>query len=291
MLANSCKVRDLHETKVLWVDALCINQEDDAEKSYQVRLMTEIFRNCQRCFVWLGEFEQDVVLKQGTTLDTYRGEGVTMDQANAQLALDFVTKLSELSTGGHFTADQTCLPAGWVNVSPQEVTALNKLMNLKFFDRIWTVQEFILPSRVALVLGTIRCEKALERLVSMDERDLWKHDPSYGECCKAAVEEVPDFPALILALYENTIALRRKRYKQLTLHNALDNFRIRSTKDPRDKIFGLLGLTDPKTRQLIDYKLSKKQVYIRCVRYGLRTTKSLRPLMRLPESSQDTALP
>lgn len=284
-------MRDHHEIKVLWVDALCINQADDAEKSYQVRLMTDIFRNSQRCLAWLGEFEEDVVLKQSITLDAYRGEGVTMDKANAQLALDFVTKLSELSTDGHFTADETCVPAGWIYVSPQEVTALNELMSLKFFDRIWTVQEFILPSCLALILGDIQCEKALERLVSMDERDLWKHDPLYGGCCKAAIERVPDFPALILALYENTISLRHKRNRQLTLHNALDHFRIRNTKDPRDKIFGLLGLTDPKTRQLIDYKLSKKQVYINCVRYGLKATNSLRPLMRLPESNQDTTLP
>ncbi|KAG8165466.1 hypothetical protein KVR01_004018 [Diaporthe batatas] len=290
-LFAALRLRDRHEIKVLWVDALCINQEDDAEKSYQVRLMTEIFRNSRRCFAWLGEFEEDVVLKQGVTLDAYRGEGVTMDKENARLALDLVTKLSELSTDGHFTADEACVPAGWVSVSPREVTALNKLMSLKFFDRIWTVQEFILPSHVGMVLGTIRCEEALERLVSMDERDLWKHDPVYGGCCKAAIEKVPDLPALILDLYENTVTLRHMRKRQLTVHQALEHFRTRNVKDPRDKIFGLLGLTDPSTRQLIDYKLSKKRVYIGSVRYGLRTTNSLRPLMRLPESNHDTALP
>ncbi|KAM3422452.1 hypothetical protein BST61_g2800 [Cercospora zeina] len=39
----------------LWVDALCINQNNETERSAQVALMFEIFRHAERCIVWLGE--------------------------------------------------------------------------------------------------------------------------------------------------------------------------------------------------------------------------------------------
>ncbi|KAF2181322.1 HET-domain-containing protein [Zopfia rhizophila CBS 207.26] len=42
------------EIKLLWADAICINQEDDAERSRQVRLMGLIYWTADRVIVWLG---------------------------------------------------------------------------------------------------------------------------------------------------------------------------------------------------------------------------------------------
>ncbi|KAF2185647.1 HET-domain-containing protein [Zopfia rhizophila CBS 207.26] len=39
----------------LWIDAICINQEDVEEKAVQVRLMGAIFRGAQKVHIWLGE--------------------------------------------------------------------------------------------------------------------------------------------------------------------------------------------------------------------------------------------
>jgi Heterokaryon incompatibility protein (HET) len=41
-------------TKVVWIDALCINQTDDEEKSWQVQLMKEIYQRADHVSVWLG---------------------------------------------------------------------------------------------------------------------------------------------------------------------------------------------------------------------------------------------
>jgi hypothetical protein len=41
--------------QLLWIDAICINQDDMAERSEQVKLMTEIYRNAKRVLIWLGE--------------------------------------------------------------------------------------------------------------------------------------------------------------------------------------------------------------------------------------------
>jgi len=42
----------------LWVDAICINQSDENERSSQVNLMSTIYRAARRVLVWLGKEDQ-----------------------------------------------------------------------------------------------------------------------------------------------------------------------------------------------------------------------------------------
>jgi len=55
-------LRDDMEARSLWVDALCINQENDAEKSEQVAAMANIYRQSRRTLAWLGEHDEFVDL-------------------------------------------------------------------------------------------------------------------------------------------------------------------------------------------------------------------------------------
>ena len=41
--------------RILWVDALCINQENNDEKGRQVQSMAKIYAKASRVIVWLGE--------------------------------------------------------------------------------------------------------------------------------------------------------------------------------------------------------------------------------------------
>jgi hypothetical protein len=41
--------------RTLWIDALCINQDDTLEKGYQVAAMHEVYSAAQRNLIWLGE--------------------------------------------------------------------------------------------------------------------------------------------------------------------------------------------------------------------------------------------
>ncbi|KAM7185053.1 Heterokaryon incompatibility protein (HET) domain containing protein [Naviculisporaceae sp. PSN 640] len=45
------------EPLLLWVDAICIDQGNNEEKSAQVAMMARIYASCHECFVWLGEQE------------------------------------------------------------------------------------------------------------------------------------------------------------------------------------------------------------------------------------------
>ena len=54
--------RLIHGTKsndrVLWIDAICINQTDIQERNVQVRRMLDIYKSATRVVIWLGEGDQ-----------------------------------------------------------------------------------------------------------------------------------------------------------------------------------------------------------------------------------------
>jgi hypothetical protein len=52
-------LRSPDESRRLWVDAVCINQHDDEEKSSQIPLMASIYRLADHVLVWLGKEAND----------------------------------------------------------------------------------------------------------------------------------------------------------------------------------------------------------------------------------------
>ena len=80
----------------LWIDAVCINQDDDDERSAQVSLMADIYKKATSVCVWLGEASPD-----------------------SNLALDFISRIVKLDEFDRLVADEK---------TPQEWAALSSLM-------------------------------------------------------------------------------------------------------------------------------------------------------------------
>jgi hypothetical protein len=49
------------ETRDLWADAICINQQDTTERSAQVQLMARIYSEASKVLLWLGKEEPEIV--------------------------------------------------------------------------------------------------------------------------------------------------------------------------------------------------------------------------------------
>lgn len=52
-------LQDRFIERIIWVDAICINQEDDNEKGLQVQSMAKTYAKASRVLVWLGEATAD----------------------------------------------------------------------------------------------------------------------------------------------------------------------------------------------------------------------------------------
>lgn len=82
-----------HEVRI-WVDAVCINQGDDMERTHQVELMCDIYRSTKRTFVWLGDLER-------SSTDHYSGDcftwsGDESDRPQIAFVLSHMDRISEL---------------------------------------------------------------------------------------------------------------------------------------------------------------------------------------------------
>ena len=53
MLSSGCDTLPVRGS--LWIDAICIDQSHAEEKSHQVAMMLDIYRNADRVYAWLGE--------------------------------------------------------------------------------------------------------------------------------------------------------------------------------------------------------------------------------------------
>jgi hypothetical protein len=49
------RLRHTTRTRSLWIDAICIDQSHAEERSHQVAMMLDIYRNADRVFAWLGK--------------------------------------------------------------------------------------------------------------------------------------------------------------------------------------------------------------------------------------------
>lgn len=50
---------ETHRKRAIWIDAICINQQDDLEKNHQVAMMSDIYQRALRVLVWLGESSEE----------------------------------------------------------------------------------------------------------------------------------------------------------------------------------------------------------------------------------------
>ncbi|KAF1966795.1 hypothetical protein BU23DRAFT_485692 [Bimuria novae-zelandiae CBS 107.79] len=106
--------------RLVWLDAICIDQSNTRERDAQVVKMGDIYRNCSRVVVYLGK---DV----------------------AQIVSD----TSERSTiPRRFSLDEVVDKFTDASIDPQ------KLFQLQYFTRVWIIQELLLPPGAIIPLNS-----------------------------------------------------------------------------------------------------------------------------------------
>ena len=155
---------------------------------------------------------------------------------------------------------------------------------------MWTVQEAILPPKITVIVGWFQI--AWSTLVAA-AHSFFRHHAL--KCCSVPSETL----GVLQTFYQKVDSIQRVRMDyhqgmQLDLPVLLHEFRNRSSTDPRDKIFALLGLVmrDPKYHALrADYTLSAEEVYKKAFISLLQATGNLNLLVRQLEVGRTLDLP
>lgn len=125
------RIRLPHAKRLVWIDAICINQSSTEERNHQVRQMADIYRRASRVLVFVGEPSSNASLPFADSLFDY-------------LSGNF------LQYGG--VVFDTEVPDWWPSLDKREVFCA--LMKQPWFKRIWVMQEYVLARRGYWVTGS-----------------------------------------------------------------------------------------------------------------------------------------
>ncbi|KAF9636694.1 hypothetical protein BFW01_g7590 [Lasiodiplodia theobromae] len=134
----------------IFIDALCINQEDMLERNHQVMQMADIYRNAATVFVWLGQPHGEY--------DELAAALKRIDDDSLKDADGFKLRLRR-EFQDHFGDDSR-------PVNRQLVDLLSR----DYWGRMWIVQEVILGrDKVRLLCGTYSFQwTTMQRLVTVE---------------------------------------------------------------------------------------------------------------------------
>lgn len=115
-------LRYRHRNRILWVDALCIDQQSHEERNHQVQMMARIYHGAVQVCIWLGE-----------------------ENGDSTKAIAFIHEVMKLETFDTVSEKRE-------NASKWQSLLL--LMQRPWFSRRWVVQEVALARAATIYCGT-----------------------------------------------------------------------------------------------------------------------------------------
>ncbi|THV02670.1 HET-domain-containing protein [Dendrothele bispora CBS 962.96] len=241
------QLRRLKRSLPIWIDAICINQNDDDEKSSQVKMMGEIFGRAKTVVVWLGR------KTLGTRVALAILRPLLKEGGKDELGQFFVKQSQKDRDLRYVLAD-----IGYSRI----FSALHWIVGRGVFERVWTLQEIVLAKKLIFYLGdeTIPLEKLVETFPYIDNTNInaTNKDREYG-LGKA------------LTMLRGLSFLLKTREKFLNgthcpLETALNEARRRKSSKPADKVFAILSISDSTQDIDVNYRRNVAKVYCECAR-------------------------
>lgn len=212
------------QPRLLWIDAICIDQSNVDERTRQVQYMRLVYQHAARVVVWVGVKSPDV-----------------------QLAFELARRLVELrdmveeqkSAGGDIDPKAVIDMRDGIlfDMPPESLLRMHQLLQRAYFTRVWCVQE-VVASKSAI----LKCEELEIPFIDMIEHVI---------LARLALPTMAQTKPMHLwhMIWEmkrsgnckSDAGVEGSLGKMLEL---LDTMRPFQATDPRDKIFALQGISD-----------------------------------------------
>ncbi|KAF6809796.1 heterokaryon incompatibility protein [Colletotrichum sojae] len=270
---NELSPDDKFQHNLIWIDSLCINQSDTAEREQQVKLMDRIFSRAETVKVWLGPADTAQVAASGPLntepAPTVRGGALSsvgggvlngvggllarerpvyhlLQYGNMPLILSFIAQALRNLEGGENRLAGLRPPwdlvhrnkaYGLLRPSADEWLVLRKFLSSSWFDRVWIVQEIVLARRAVVIVGDWQLAwTALGRAAA------WFEDHGYAMPTnfKLSRTDMKDFlPVTKAAAVWRMYEAAEKRWPLLGM---LRELRSRNATDARDKLYATYSM-------------------------------------------------
>lgn len=286
--------------RTLWVDALCINQHDLVERSRQVLLMKDIYAHCTVDLAWMltqSEWEPQkrtaepqkrtaepqkrtqepqkraigaqkraiAAQKRTTNPDQHTTKIDTIKQAFElikKISFKDAETLARMRDGPFIGGNRDAVPGEFLLTVSEQLTFIMAFGGRSIYHRVWTMQEFAYAPKLKLVAGPHELD--------WDVMAAFLGDRPYADAFHAAFGHHGGGRALDL-FFKGAVKVHDQRrvvcdgtYKS-TLLDVLARFQQNQATDPRDCVYGILGLVTEQHGIVVDYTKSAAQVFLEAV--------------------------
>ena len=253
------------EQVLLYVDAVCVNQEDVPERNEQVKLMSHIYKSAEQVLCYLGL----VASKSAFVFEVLRARHNGASKA----------RLEQLCVELYGSQDRFEL---------QDI--LVALVDIPYLNRVWIVQEIVLAKSITLYCGGCRLPwqaisyEALAGIVTLFEGKEYsdvekvrlqkgdfsaynyrRDDEDFSTAIVRLIRSKDSYSGILRWRGEWDPLFRAKDYRtnpgpladyEKDFEQALISFGDNKCTDPRDHIYGILGIVNTAPGQIsfpVDY--------------------------------------
>ncbi|MCJ1354146.1 MAG: hypothetical protein MMC33_004133 [Icmadophila ericetorum] len=271
---------------LLWVDAICINQNNIPERNQQVPLMKTLYEQAERIYVWLGKAENEANNELGVQKMAEFTHGFLRSASKNRpyrpwwwpnkpvpLAADIHRGVVDMSVNNKaiFDVEGSVTYRSWL--------AICELLHKPWWTRAWVYQEATVPD--AYTSYYVRGFNVNSR----NTKVLFLHGSStfswsdlnntllVAEHLQSALSVDTTLLKSIPQECRRLSKLRNLRIsgEKASFLDVLQTLRLTECREPQDKVYAALGLASPEAIQNIpvDYGLSVTEVYLNVAKFSM----------------------
>jgi hypothetical protein len=254
-------LRGLGNQMPFWIDAICINQLDVPERNKQLAMMKWIYFRADTVVIWLGRKYSKYQTRIKSTARDIDLQGTNHDEPQKwRIAGDATVEPGETSEAVSVGLNKE----GGVSASDEEREMVMKLCTDGYWDRLWIIQEIGRAHQKEVCFGNLAMGwNAFIELATL-----------HNSSCEG--------PLRLNRL------LQEKYSGSHTLRKLLEDHRKALCKEPRDKIYGLVGLAADAIGFPMDYEKSLIDIWKDAMEFmnrrGLLPMSDVIPFGRLVKS-------
>ena len=244
-------IRYKEQPRVLWIDAVCVDQQNLDERGKQVMRMPDIYRSAKGVIAWLGPESSTSPLAMKIVV--HIGSTVTVDFKQLTFNL----------TSDSYHSFKHCRES--LQLDKEAYRAIRNLLDRSWFKRLWILQELYLGrDRIHMMCGF--------------ERTSWEHFCYALDYLRRSNASDPDKIGDELHRVWLTMMYREYGFPDTLIDLLLRTRSLRCT-DPRDKVYALLNLVTNQSSDIQpDYSKSTSETFRSIIEDSLNKCKTLQLL-------------
>lgn len=249
-------IRDQQQSKLMWIDAICIDQRNIQERNSQVRFMKDIYRAATHVLAWLGPacHNSDLIFDVFSRHINRETQAIFFDNVDDNTA-ETVSEIDTVTKKAY-------------------ILAIDSLLRRPWFSRIWIRQE-VWASRGMCLLKCGKREVTLRNFYVGCNKILpeeWGKQTSFS-----SIDDYVRFQEISAMVFLLCILPFEKPHGHYISSSLLALIPGTQASDPRDFIFAILGIFDwaNDLSSLINYSKDVVEVFCEMTKEAIQQDHSL----------------